>query len=125
MYYENGNNWIASSETGGSPGYLGFAFDSDGDGQPDTYEAVFGSNASDASSLAGITHLDRAGNGDTTINWTSAAGRAYTVECCDDLTTGGWTVLANVNATAVTCSYIDTAATAAVLRCYRIRTAVP
>ena len=125
LYYGNGSNWMASSETGGSPGYLGFAFDSDGDGQPDTYESVFGSNAGDAASLAGITHLDRAQNGDTTVNWTSAAGRAYTVECCDDLVSGVWTVLANVNATVTTCSYIDTTATTSVSRCYRIRTAVP
>jgi hypothetical protein len=125
LYYENGTNWIASSETGGSPGYLGFAFDSDGDGQPDTYESIFGSNASDAASLAGITHLDRAENGDTTVNWTSAAGRAYTVESCDDLVSGVWTILASVNSTGAVSSYIDTTSGAASSRCYRIRAAVP
>ena len=37
-------NWRASQENGGLPGYLGFATDTDEDGQPDTVEIAFGSD---------------------------------------------------------------------------------
>ena len=42
--YDSGLNWRASWEIGGSPGWQGAGPDTDGDGQPDSWEALFGTD---------------------------------------------------------------------------------
>jgi hypothetical protein len=124
-YYADGANWIAGAEVGGSPGWLGMALDTDGDGQPDAYEMVFGSNPNDPASSAGLLMPSAAPTGDVTIAWSSVAGRSYTIEYTDNLPGNTWQPLANVIATGALSAYTDTTAGGIVARFYRIRSAVP
>ncbi len=124
--YGSGTNWRASQETGGSPGYLGFATDSDGDGTPDVVELAFGSNPGSATSTPQPPTATRdAGTGGVTITWTSLTGKPYLVEYRDDLIAGTWQTLATVNAASASSSYIDTTANAAPRRFYRIKAQFP
>ncbi len=124
--YSLGTNWRASREIGGSPGYLGFAADADGDGQPDTVELAFGSNPNDASSIPNVPATTRtAGGGEVTLAWAGVSGRAYTVEYCEDLLTDTWQSLATVIASGQTVTYTDTSAGLATHRFYRIATRFP
>ena len=124
--YGNGTNWRASQETGGSPGYLGFATDTDSDGIPDVVELAFGSNPNSATSTPQPPTAARdAGTGDVTIVWPSLNGKPYLVEYRDDLIIGSWQTLATVNATSASSSYTDTTANAAPQRFYRIKAQFP
>ncbi len=124
--YGFGTNWRASQENGGSPGYLGFATDSDGDGQSDTIEIAFGSDPNNAGSLPNVPATTRnVGTGDVTLTWASESGRTYIVQYRDDLLAGNWQPLATVPATGPTASYIDTTAALVPHRFYRIATQFP
>ncbi len=124
--YGTGTNWRASQETGGSPGYLGFATDTDGDGTPDSVELAFGSNPNSATSTPQPPTAARdAGTGAVTITWNSLNGKPYLVEYRDDLIAGTWQTLATVTATSATSAYTDTTATAAPQRFYRIKAQFP
>ncbi len=124
--YGTGTNWRASQEIGGSPGYLGFATDSDADGTPDSVELAFGSNPNSASSTPQPPVSTRdAGTGAVTVTWSSLSGKAYTVEYRDDLAVGTWQSLATVTAAGATSSYTDTTANVAPQRFYRIKAQFP
>ena len=124
--YGNGTNWRASQETGGSPGYLGFATDTDSDGIPDVVELAFGSNPNSATSTPQPPTAARdAGTGDVTITWASLSGKPYLVEYRGDLIAGSWQTLATVNATGASSSYTDTTANATTQRFYRIKAQFP
>lgn len=124
--YGNGASWRASQETGGSPGYLGLAYDSDGDGFPDVMELAYGTNPASAASqpLAPATARD-AGTGTVTLTWASQNGRTYTVQYRDDLASGTWQPLATVTATGTAATYPDTAAAGQPARFYRLSTQFP
>jgi hypothetical protein len=124
--YELGTNWRASQEVGGSPGYLGFATDTDGDGTPDSVEIAFGSNPNSATSTPQTPTASRdAGTGEVTIAWPALNGRAYVVEYRDDLLAGSWLPLANVTAPGTTSTYTDTTSNVATQRFYRIKAQFP
>ena len=124
--YGTGTNWRASQENGGSPGYLGFATDTDADGTPDVVELAFGSNPNSATSTPQPPTSTRdAGTGDVTVTWPSLAGKGYIVEYRDDLIAGSWQPLSPVTAGSASSSYIDTTANAAAQRFYRIKVQFP
>ena len=119
-------SWRASQENGGSPGYLGFATDTDGDGQPDTVEIAFGSDPHNAGSIPKPPAAARnAGTGDVTLTWASENGRTYTVQYRDDLVSGSWQPLATVTAAGPSASHTDTTAGPIPHRFYRIATQFP
>ena len=124
--YGTGSSWRASQENGGSPGYLGLATDSDGDGFPDVVELAYGTNPASAASqpIAPATARD-AGTGTVTLTWASQNGRTYTVQYRDDLASGSWLFLASVTATSATATYPDTTAAGHPARFYRISTQFP
>ncbi len=118
--YTSGLNWRASWEIGGSPGWLGAGPDTDGDGQPDSWEAYFGTNPNSANSrYAASTSTN--GSGQPVVTWPFAAGRNYLVEYTDSLTPANWQTLATVVGTG---SYTDTSAPLPSKRFYRV-TAIP
>ena len=117
--YSLGTNWRASGEPAGSPGRTGVGPDSDGDGIPDSIEALFGTNPNDFSSRPAAVPT-RAVNGDVTITWPSVNGVDYRIEKSDDLIT--WVTLATINGTG---SYIDTTAPAETKRFYRVAGVLP
>ncbi len=121
--YGLGTNWRASQELGGSPGYLGFATDTDGDGIADSIELAFGSDPNNAASVPSVPATARNALGEVTLTFASETGRTFTVQYRDDLLTGTWQTLATVTATGPTASYIDT--TAGAQRFYRIATQFP
>lgn len=124
--YGNGTNWRASQETGGSPGYLGFATDMDADGTPDAVELAFGSDPNSATSIPPSPAAVRnAGTGEVAIAWASLNGKPYLVEYRNDLIAGSWQTLSTVTATSAASSYIDTTANAAQQRFYRIKAQFP
>ena len=118
--YGTGTNWRASQETGGSPGYLGFATDTDGDGFPDSFEIAYGTDPGSAASQPSVPAVARdPGTGVATLTWASQNGRAYTVEYCNDLL-AGWLPLATVTATGATTPYTDPTAAGQPRRFYRV-----
>ena len=73
--------------------------DLDGDGLSNGNEFVAGTNPGDpASILALMAHLDVTGN--IVLNLSAAAGRSYTVFYTEDLLSGEWQRLENIEATA-------------------------
>jgi hypothetical protein len=105
--YNDPFNWRASFEPLGSPGASGLARDTDGDGQSDGKEGLFGTNPADATSFVKVT-ASLAGNGSVTLGWPSVAGRAYRVERTADLR--AWSALQTVTATSASSSFTDTTA---------------
>lgn len=103
--YDDGLNWRASWEDGGSPGFAGAGPDSDGDGVPDSWEAMFGTNPNDAASLARASTTLNASN-QPVISWPSVAGRTYRIEYTNDLS-APWQTLVIVTANGGTSSYTD------------------
>ena len=121
--YNNGLNWHASWEPGGSPGWQGAGPDSDGDGQPDGWEAMFGTGPNDPASYYRAGSVLN-GSGQPVLSWPSVAGRNYRVEYCDSLTPPNWQTLIVVSGTAGMTSYTDTTTPRPRQRFYKI-TAVP
>ena len=103
--YDDGLNWRASWEAGGSPGFAGAGPDSDGDGVPDGWEAMFGTNPNDAGSLARLTATLN-GTNQPVISWPSVAGRSYRIEYTNNLGSA-WQPLTTVTATGTASSYTD------------------
>lgn len=103
--YDDGRNWRASAQSGGSPGRPGGAdpnLDSDNDGIPDAVEALFGTDPRDPSSRAVVSaSLDAQGR--VALTWPSVSGRGYRVERSTDLRT--WVVIGTVNATGSSSTY--------------------
>ncbi len=124
--YGVGTNWRASQETGGSPGYLGFASDTDSDGVPDSVELAFGSNPAVATSKpAAPVPTRNAGTGAVTITWNSLNGKSYTIEHRTSLSSGTWETMGTVVAAGSTASYTDSTASATTQRFYRIKAFFP
>ena len=123
--YGTGSNWRASQETGGSPGYLGFATDTDGDGFPDSVETAYGTNPASAASQPSVPATSRdALTGVVTLTWASPAGRSYTVQYRDDMG-ATWQTLTTVVAAGATAIHTDTGAAGLPTRFYRISTQFP
>lgn len=123
--YGVGTNWRASQENGGSPGYLGFATDTDGDGWPDAVEIAFGSDPNGAGSVPSVPSTSRdANSGNVTLTFASETDRVYRIQYRDDLLTGGWLPLGTVTATGATTSYVDNSANVS-LRFYRVVSQFP
>jgi hypothetical protein len=124
--YGYGENWRASAEIGGSPGYLGLAFDSDGDGFADTYEQIFGSDPGDAASTPASPALTTKRTANTyRLTWATQPGRTYTVQYRDSLTSGAWQPLGQISADSDTTSYTDTVPPGQPQRFYRVTTRLP
>ena len=124
--YGLGTNWHASAETGGSPGYLGFATDTDGDGSPDAVEIAFGSNPNSAASTPSVpTSTRHPSTGAVTLTFPSESGRTFTIQYRDDLVNGSWQPLATLTATGPTATYTDPTASGIARRFYRVATQFP
>ena len=121
--YGLGTNWRASQENGGSPGWLGFAADTDGDGIADSIEIAFGSDPNSAASKPSVPATTRNALGEVALTFASENGRTFTIQYRDDLVSGAWQTLATVTAAGPTASYLDTLAGAQ--RFYRIVTQFP
>ena len=112
----NPTNWIGSLPSPGRP------FDSDGDGLPDGWEIVYGTDpqvpdanadpdhdgvtnaqeyrtGTDPRDAASYFHLDIASDsGAVQLRLAAAAGRTYSIESSDRLSTDSWTTLFNISA---------------------------
>ena len=118
--YNDGTNWRASGEFGGSPGRLGAGPDTDGDGTPDSLEALFGTNPASGGSLPAVTLSVNGVSGAVTLSWPSVAGVAYRVENSDNL--ASWVALQTVTGVG-TWSYTPEPGTAR--RYYRVVAFMP
>ena len=140
--YNDPANWRSSTAAGGSPG-SGVLLDSDGDGLSDTEEALVGTDPLnpdsdydglsdgaevltgtdplDAGSVFEIMALDKvSGTGFVRATWTSVAGKSYTLEASSDLI--NWVVVASgIVASGSTTSQLDSNASGADRRFYRVR----
>jgi hypothetical protein len=105
--YALGTNWRASSEFGGSPGFAGLGPDSDGDGQPDSWEILFGTNPNDAASRFTATPSLNA-MGQTELTFPTALGKQYRVEYTDTLSPANWHTLTTVPGTGNPATITDT-----------------
>ena len=115
--YNDPANWRASFEPSGSPGAAGLGRDSDGDGQSDGLEGLFGTNPQSAGSHVTLAAtLDPSGRMNLTTP--SVVGRSYGLERTTDFIV--WTPLATVAATATTTSFVDTTAAPATDYFYRV-----
>ncbi len=140
-------NWIAAPPT---PGPGGAPNDSDADGLPDDWEIAHGLNPNDPSdALAdsdgdGLNNLEEyvAGTdphdgrsylkvgtvarvgGNVTIAFVATAGKTYSVQSRDSLSSGNWVALTNVPAQAVTqtVTVTDTTASGSAQRFYSVVT---
>lgn len=121
---DNPANWRAGLETGGSPGYLGFAADSDGDGVADTRELAFGADPDNPASSVSFALVSHDPVNGPTLLWSATPGRVYEVERGSGPGAGDWQVIATIPAVGPTAGCTDPAApsTRAV---YRVRTALP
>jgi hypothetical protein len=117
--YSSGANWRASFEIGGSPGYAGAGPDTDGDGQPDSYEAMFGTDPNNGSSRFAATVVNQGAAG-SQISFPSVAGRSYRVDYCDDLVAGQWYPLQTIGATGALTSVNDATIPKPDKRFYRV-----
>ena len=122
--YSTGANWRAGLEANGSPGYLGLATDSDGDGSPDSFEIAFGLDPSAAGGQPTPVITRDPGTGLVTITWPSQINRGYTVQFRDAFNLG-WQDLASKTATATTTSYTDSPQAGQPTRFYRVSTQLP
>lgn len=105
--YGNGTNWRASFEIGGSPGYTGAGPDTDGDGQPDSWEALFGTNPNDPNSRFVATTTVN-GSGQPQVSWPSIAGINYRVDYSNSLSSPNWQPLATIPGTGSPLTFTDT-----------------
>lgn len=92
--------------------------DSDGDGRPDMWEGVFGSDPNNpASTYSAQVTLNASGK--PVITWPSVNGRSYRVEHTN--TPGGtWQTLSTINATSPASSHTDTTTPTPSGRIYRV-----
>jgi hypothetical protein len=121
--YSDGANWRASFETGGSPGRMSSAVDSDGDGVPDYVELLFGTDPRGVDSRPQAT-LSTQTDGAPVISWATVAGRSYEIQYCDELGSAAWQTLTTVTGTGQAASFNDTTSPRPTKRFYRI-VAVP
>jgi hypothetical protein len=105
--YSLGTNWRASFEVGGSPGYTGAGADSDGDGQPDSWEAIFGTNPNNPSSRFVATTSTNA-NGQPQLTFDTIVGKQYRVDFTDSLSPSVWQTLTTVPGTGGSVTIPDT-----------------
>ncbi len=114
--YDSGTNWRASWELGGSPGWMGAGPDTDGDGQPDSWELLFGTDPNSATSRY---HATAARNGSNlpVINWLSVPAQKYRIDYTDELVPANWQPLATITGTG---SYTDTSAPLPSRRFYKV-----
>jgi len=115
--YNDGLNWRASWENGGSPGWLGAGPDTDGDGQPDGWEILFGTNPNDRNSRYAAAVTKNLSN-QPVITWPSIPGQNYRVESSPDLDAPTWQLLATVVDTG---TYTDQSVPLPERRFYRVR----
>ena len=116
--YNNGSNWRASYEIGGTPGYEGSGVDTDGDGQPDSHEVLFGTNPNDPNSRFAAVVVNQGDHSD--ISFPTVIGRQYRTEYCDDLPTGVWSPLQTVTAVGTSTTVIDNTSPKPAKRFYRV-----
>ena len=114
--YDSGLNWRASWEIGGSPGWQGAGPDTDGDGQPDSWELLFGTDPNSAASRYAAS-ATRNGSGQPVISWPSVPGQKYRVDYTDELIPLNWQPLATVTGTG---TYTDTSAPLPSRRFYKV-----
>lgn len=104
---------------GATNGYTVFKpADTDGDTQPDSMEAVFGTDPANAGSSYKAT-TTRNGSNQPVISWPSVNGRNYRVEYCDNLG-AAWQSLGTTTATGASATFTDTSASLPTRRFYRI-----
>jgi hypothetical protein len=115
--YGSGTNWRASFENGGSPGFLGLGPDSDGDGQHDSQEVLFGTDPNNASSrfAASLTNGTQ-----VAIAFPAVNGRQYRIEYRDTMAAGSWQTLQTITATSGSVSVNDTTVPKPAMRFYRV-----
>jgi hypothetical protein len=97
----NGADWRASAEPGGSPGRDDPSdpnLDWDGDGMLDWQEYVAGTDPTDRNSVLKIDSVALAGTNDVILTFRAIANKTYTVEYTDALAGGTWPRLADVAA---------------------------
>ena len=68
--------------------------DDDGDGQTNSDELIAGTDPLNANSRFEIETIVATPN-ETTLTWTAVPGRTYTVEACEDLSSGDWLPIPN------------------------------
>lgn len=118
--YNDGANWRASFESNGNPGASGLGPDSDGDGSPDSVEALFGTDPHNNNVSPKAASSTNAVNHNVTITWPSVAGVNYRVEVSPDLI--AWNTLTTVTGLG---TYTDTTVPATRRRYYRISASAP
>jgi hypothetical protein len=116
--YSAGVNWRASYEIGGSPGSPGVGPDSDGDGQPDSLEALFGTDPNDASSRFTAVVLPGPQN---QLTFPTVNGRQYRVYYRDSMVSGDWIILQTATATGTSTTITDTTDPKPFVRFYRVQ----
>lgn len=104
--YNDPRNWRASFEPQGSPGVPGLGRDTDGDGQSDGEEQLFGTNPADPNSMAQAT-ATIGGDGQVRLSWPSVNGRSYRVERTFDLRV--WIAAQTVVAAGASSEYVEPA----------------
>ena len=114
--YDSGLNWRASWEPAGSPGWQGAGPDTDGDGQPDSWEAYFGTDPNSAASRYYATAA-RNGSNQPVIAWPSVPAQKYRVDFTDELLPANWQPLATITGTG---SYTDISAPLPARRFYKV-----
>ena len=92
------------------------ASDADGDGQPDSWELLFGTDPNSAASRYAAS-ATRDGSGQPVIAWPSVPGQKYRVDYTDELIPLNWQPLATVVGTG---SYTDTSAPLPSRRFYKV-----
>lgn len=95
--------------------------DFDGDGASDREEYLAGTNPTNEASVLGVLTLTALATGETTVIWSTVAGRTYRVQYKDDLDQAGWTELTgDVMAGGVQASAVDPGPPPAGRRFYRV-----
>ena len=122
--YSSPLNWRASAVSGGTPGFAARepdpTVDTDGDGQTDAAEALFGTNPDDQTSLATVTVL-----GPGQFSFPSVTGHQYALQTSTDLTSGTWTTLLTTTAESSVTTVADPTDGVFTVRFYRIQALRP